>query len=104
MNLYGTYRNRKDPKCICEFQMLGIMTGNPTEHTIHNPECPIHKLEITDICKCEKIWYKGKDCFENIVEYVKTNTHTCTMHNNEQPYVRLDKGSFYNGWDKRKNG
>lgn len=87
--------------CICKFETYGQWTEHPTKHTIHDPECPIHRLEITDICKCEKIWYEGKDCFENTVKYVRTNSHTCTMHNDESGYRRLDEGPFYNGWDKR---
>lgn len=88
--------------CTCKFEIYGTWTEHPTEHTIHDPECPVHKLEITDICRCEKIWYEGKDCYENIVKYVKTNTLTCTMHNTTPPkYTRLDEGPFFNGWDKR---
>lgn len=99
--LYGTYKNRTDPNCTCEFEINGIMTEYPTEYTIHNPLCPVHKLEIIDICKCETIMYEGKDCYENTVTYTQRNTNTCTMHNGKNEYVRTDEGLFFNGWDKR---
>jgi hypothetical protein len=85
------------------FEMSGIMTEHPTEHTIHDPKCPVHRLDIKEICRCEKFWYEGKDCFENTVTYTKVITDNCKKHCNEiTDYVRTDKGSFFNGWDKRK--
>jgi hypothetical protein len=89
-------------RCICKFKMIGIMTESPREATIHNRNCPVHKITLVEQCKCKQETWTGKDAFENVVNYKTRNTTGCKIHNKDKEdwfgyYPQIPHASHYLG-------
>ena len=92
--MFGTYKNRSDPRCLCEFHMIGIMTEHPEEETIHNKDCPVHQIYKTHECKCVIMRWEGKDAYNNPIQYQSLRTNGCKIHPFEDYFDEINKPHF----------